>query len=142
VFRHSENPSVWLNDFDSYLEENYAQNTLKGPASPKTAATEQKLSSPTSPAGKESAAPVREKARQGVRPKFSPSFEWVDGIKRAASKWEWKSPARDRKSTRLNSSHEWISYAVFCLKKKKNKERTVHDRANGTPERADTTHRV
>src|SRR5438105_8338233 len=27
-------------------------------------------------------------------------------------------PAPDRKSTRLNSSHEWISYAVFCLKKK------------------------
>src|SRR5207247_11394070 len=27
-------------------------------------------------------------------------------------------PATDRKSTRLNSSHEWISYAVFCLKKK------------------------
>src|SRR6266536_857965 len=27
---------------------------------------------------------------------------------------------RDRKSTRLNSSHEWISYAVFCLKKKSN----------------------
>src|SRR5438105_7713510 len=30
----------------------------------------------------------------------------------------WESSA-DRKSTRLNSSHEWISYAVFCLKKKK-----------------------
>src|SRR5438105_5097023 len=31
---------------------------------------------------------------------------------------------RDRKSTRLNSSHEWISYAVFCLKKKsKQKDR-------------------
>src|SRR2546422_3731723 len=29
---------------------------------------------------------------------------------------------RDRKSTRLNSSHGYISYAVFCLKKKKNKE--------------------
>src|SRR5437764_9325224 len=28
-------------------------------------------------------------------------------------------PARDRKSTRLNSSHRCISYAVFCLKKKK-----------------------
>src|SRR3712207_6910595 len=28
-------------------------------------------------------------------------------------------PARDRKSTRLNSSHAHISYAVFCLKKKK-----------------------
>src|SRR5207247_4941127 len=27
--------------------------------------------------------------------------------------------AADRKSTRLNSSHEWISYAVSCLKKKK-----------------------
>src|SRR5437879_8469833 len=27
----------------------------------------------------------------------------------------------DRKSTRLNSSHRCISYAVFCLKKKKNK---------------------
>src|SRR2546427_6596815 len=27
-------------------------------------------------------------------------------------------PARDRKSTRLNSSHSQISYAVFCLKKK------------------------
>src|SRR2546430_8177649 len=32
---------------------------------------------------------------------------------------------RDRKSTRLNSSHSQISYAVFCLKKKKN-QTTVH----------------
>src|SRR6266853_5107864 len=30
-------------------------------------------------------------------------------------------PWTDRKSTRLNSSHSQISYAVFCLKKKKNK---------------------
>src|SRR2546422_1549405 len=30
----------------------------------------------------------------------------------------------DRKSTRLNSSHGYISYAVFCLKKKKNKYNT------------------
>src|SRR2546427_7846060 len=30
-----------------------------------------------------------------------------------------KQPQRDRKSTRLNSSHSQISYAVFCLKKKK-----------------------
>src|SRR2546422_6967892 len=29
-------------------------------------------------------------------------------------------PLLDRKSTRLNSSHGYISYAVFCLKKKKN----------------------
>src|SRR5438105_5966279 len=34
---------------------------------------------------------------------------------------EIRAPFEDRKSTRLNSSHEWISYAVFCLKKKKRK---------------------
>src|SRR2546426_8377785 len=33
---------------------------------------------------------------------------------------------RDRKSTRLNSSHLVISYAVFCLKKKKNTRKIVH----------------
>src|SRR2546428_10228809 len=32
---------------------------------------------------------------------------------------------RDRKSTRLNSSHDQISYAVFCLKKKKNQIHTA-----------------
>src|SRR5256886_11672950 len=32
---------------------------------------------------------------------------------------------RDRKSTRLNSSHSQISYAVFCLKKKKKEQRRV-----------------
>src|SRR2546430_6033114 len=41
----------------------------------------------------------------------------------------WNSPdpvdtALDRKSTRLNSSHSQISYAVFCLKKKKNQPQT------------------
>src|SRR2546422_3122386 len=36
----------------------------------------------------------------------------------------------DRKSTRLNSSHGYISYAVFCLKKKKKKksEQDIHDK--------------
>src|SRR2546427_3436473 len=33
--------------------------------------------------------------------------------------------AGDRKSTRLNSSHSQISYAVFCLKKKKNDKKTM-----------------
>src|SRR5206468_13044189 len=33
------------------------------------------------------------------------------------------SASPDRKSTRLNSSHDQISYAVFCLKKKKKKQR-------------------
>src|SRR2546422_3306267 len=36
----------------------------------------------------------------------------------------------DRKSTRLNSSHGYISYAVFCLKKKKNRTRTDGQQAS------------
>src|SRR5207247_10603507 len=35
-------------------------------------------------------------------------------------------PGLDRKSTRLNSSHEWISYAVLCLKKKKKRTSDKH----------------
>src|SRR5947209_15409394 len=35
--------------------------------------------------------------------------------------------ASDRKSTRLNSSHANISYAVFCLKKKNNRHRLLKD---------------
>src|SRR3989449_3807605 len=34
--------------------------------------------------------------------------------------------SRDRKSTRLNSSHGYISYAVFCLKKKKRQHKGTH----------------
>src|SRR5438105_13786567 len=37
---------------------------------------------------------------------------------------------RDRKSTRLNSSHEWISYAVFCLKKKKKRTTNKNNERN------------
>src|SRR3989442_11672241 len=40
---------------------------------------------------------------------------------------------RDRKSTRLNSSHVRISYAVFCLKKKKNNKRLRHFRHTKDP---------
>src|SRR2546430_4295156 len=41
---------------------------------------------------------------------------------------------RDRKSTRLNSSHSQISYAVFCLKKKKERnDLTSASRTFGTP---------
>src|SRR5258708_11236234 len=43
------------------------------------------------------------------------------------------SMVRDRKSTRLNSSHQIISYAVFCLKKKKNK-RNVEGQSYNTPD--------
>src|SRR5688572_32357896 len=37
---------------------------------------------------------------------------------------------QDRKSTRLNSSHSQISYAVFCLKKKKKKNKKVTKKLN------------
>src|SRR2546430_11968775 len=54
------------------------------------------------------------------------ALEMFDGQRFAApaqlemrSEFVWL-PDRDRKSTRLNSSHSQISYAVFCLKKKKN----------------------
>src|SRR2546430_11242847 len=44
----------------------------------------------------------------------------VDAFYKAAVDAGGKSKKADRKSTRLNSSHSQISYAVFCLKKKKN----------------------
>src|SRR2546426_5331409 len=43
-----------------------------------------------------------------------------------------RSPATDRKSTRLNSSHLVISYAVFCLKKKKKNAGRVSRQKLGT----------
>src|SRR2546428_7277349 len=43
------------------------------------------------------------------------------GRRRPSQPRRW--PTRDRKSTRLNSSHDQISYAVFCLKKKKKDKR-------------------
>src|SRR5207245_7368262 len=65
---------------------------------------------------------------------FSPSSPWISP--RAAVK---STPARatvspnrlamsdiDRKSTRLNSSHGSISYAVFCLKKKKERKQILY----------------
>src|SRR5687768_7017856 len=42
--------------------------------------------------------------------------------RRAAKRTVVDPPSADRKSTRLNSSHGYISYAVFCLKKKKKKK--------------------
>src|SRR2546427_9293218 len=42
-------------------------------------------------------------------------------VVRSVSTSTFTEAGRDRKSTRLNSSHSQISYAVFCLKKKKKK---------------------
>src|SRR3989475_7084151 len=51
------------------------------------------------------------------------SRAWIEAQNRLTAAYLAEIPARDtirdRKSTRLNSSHSQISYAVFCLKKKK-----------------------
>src|SRR5688572_32341852 len=52
----------------------------------------------------------------------------VAGASRDLDLWKADSPDKDnpdRKSTRLNSSHSQISYAVFCLKKKTKKHTTT-----------------
>src|SRR2546427_2955079 len=46
----------------------------------------------------------------------------------------------DRKSTRLNSSHSQISYAVFCLKKKKQQSLTLHTHPPNPPPRRKNNH--
>src|SRR5438034_7950832 len=63
------------------------------------------------------------------------SYELADILRSAFAMFSLKSPSllsfreqtRDRKSTRLNSSHTVISYAVFCLKKKKKEKILVSD---------------
>src|SRR2546422_1580212 len=57
-------------------------------------------------------------------------FDRPDGLResRAGSDQE----EEDRKSTRLNSSHGYISYAVFCLKKKKNTDTNPTKSCNET----------
>src|SRR5687768_8773949 len=61
---------------------------------------------------------VKTSARESSVKKLSTMLYWRTGTKpsiRSVTQYA----SRDRKSTRLNSSHGYISYAVFCLKKKK-----------------------
>src|SRR5438128_4131005 len=59
---------------------------------------------------------------------FQASSPWGTRSRIAPSSvYAFPSASRDRKSTRLNSSHGSISYAVFCLKKKKH-NRLMHGR--------------
>src|SRR2546422_5202441 len=54
----------------------------------------------------------------------------LTSVTTSANSAPW-APALDRKSTRLNSSHGYISYAVFCLKKKKKKRELTERREPG-----------
>src|SRR5437660_9022050 len=53
-----------------------------------------------------------------------------------STRFSKKTQASDRKSTRLNSSHVAISYAVFCLKKKKNNSKEVRNNHDNQQESA------
>src|SRR5438270_4703981 len=62
-----------------------------------------------------------------VRRHFAGDQVIGEGLERPPVRLERQGAPLDRKSTRLNSSHSQISYAVFCLKKKK-KITNHHDR--------------
>src|SRR3989449_6646494 len=68
---------------------------------------------------------LTERAR-GVTEYIQPGGDIEQAVGSLAAKVA--SPVLDRKSTRLNSSHGYISYAVFCLKKKKKQPHPIHDR--------------
>src|SRR5207244_11047164 len=60
------------------------------------------------------------------RESTSRMYYWVSSMTCRLSPF----PGRiDRKSTRLNSSHQIISYAVFCLKKKKKNKKHIHNKS-------------
>src|SRR3712207_7678808 len=62
------------------------------------------------------------------------AFISIDGLYRALGEdLRDEAQPQDRKSTRLNSSHANISYAVFCLKKKKNTTSRIPYPSRATP---------
>src|SRR2546429_3768685 len=79
------------------------------------------------------------------RPPRSTLFPYTTLFRSTRKPWKswngcWPARCRDRKSTRLNSSHGYISYAVFCLKKKKTHiPRQPHTPRHGAEDLARTT---
>src|SRR2546422_5707916 len=61
--------------------------------------------------------------RDGIGPAYRPRMATEQALEREPGTEHRSVGAQDRKSTRLNSSHGYISYAVFCLKKKKKMKR-------------------
>src|SRR3712207_8394678 len=77
---------------------------------------------------------ISEQSAAGIHRVLAEPHLAVDGVQvdsdeipaRAESAGDLEHLLQDRKSTRLNSSHANISYAVFCLKKKKSNTNIVH----------------
>src|SRR4051794_41429273 len=63
--------------------------------------------------------PRTSRGNGGYRPGIDRAAKRAGANRRARNRADSRVGRRDRKSTRLNSSHPSISYAVFCLKKKK-----------------------
>src|SRR5437762_8919543 len=88
------------------------------------------------------ALPIFEMVGAGWQPRLFERYKVQFECLHATRRWDWatrairvdamsqaQQPAEDtldRKSTRLNSSHRCISYAVFCLKKKKSIMQRIH----------------
>src|SRR2546430_8873807 len=69
-----------------------------------------------------SADPDDEYFADGITEEIINALSQIEGFPVAARTSSFAFKGKDRKSTRLNSSHSQISYAVFCLKKKNNKD--------------------
>src|SRR5499425_3690445 len=83
------------------------------------------------------------------RPPRSTLFPYTTLFRSLSARWRCRihsrglrslQTERDRKSTRLNSSHRCISYAVFCLKKKKRSNYTArYTKKKKTPKQQDNS---
>src|SRR5688572_30938229 len=60
-------------------------------------------------------------------------WPWLKNSAKCEPWTAWSMSASDRKSTRLNSSHSQISYAVFCLKKKKKRPSSLQPSTQHDP---------
>src|SRR3712207_6993185 len=81
----------------------------------------------------------RSRGPAGLRPEQPPEDGQVDAVEGLPEhrREVQAGPDQDRKSTRLNSSHANISYAVFCLKKKRNQVGELSDYTHsGTEQQA------
>src|SRR5689334_24372931 len=70
------------------------------------------------------ASPLARSADRGLRARPTDRIHLISVKATPVNSLRHSLPPLDRKSTRLNSSHSSISYAVFCLKKKKKKSYT------------------